>query len=201
MSNKTEISNMAISHLGVGKEIANVETERSEEALACRRFYSIAKDATLGDFNWSFATVNKALNLIETSPSNEWAYSYRYPNDALNVLRIMSGIRNETNNQRIPYKINKGSSGSVILTDQADCWIEYIERIEDETFFTPQFTMALSFRLAYLIAPRLTKGGSQAFKTNLWNAYIIEIKRAEMKSLNEEQRDPEPECEFLRSRS
>ena len=56
---------MAISHLGVGKEIENFDTENSEEANACRRFYRVALEASLRDFSWPFATQNITLALIE----------------------------------------------------------------------------------------------------------------------------------------
>jgi len=61
MSSKTEISNMALSHLGVGYEIQNIETEQSQEATACRRYYDIALQTTLTDYPWPFAIVTSAL--------------------------------------------------------------------------------------------------------------------------------------------
>ena len=42
MASSTEIANLALSHLGNGTEIADLETERSSEASACRRFYDVA---------------------------------------------------------------------------------------------------------------------------------------------------------------
>ena len=65
MSSKTEIANLAISHLGIGKEIANVETEQSQEAKACRRYFDMAKKITLGDVDWTFATKFATLNLFQ----------------------------------------------------------------------------------------------------------------------------------------
>src|SRR5665648_440114 len=96
MSSATEICNMALGHLASGKEIANLETERSAEAIACRRFFDSARDAVLRDFSWPFATKIKALSLIEEDPNSEWAYSYRYPTDCLNFRRILSGTRTDT---------------------------------------------------------------------------------------------------------
>ena len=96
MSSKTEIANMAISHLGIGKEIANLGIEKSEEAKACRRFYETAKTGVLVDLDWSFATKFVVLNLITAAPSLEWAYSYKYPVDCINMRRILSGTRRDT---------------------------------------------------------------------------------------------------------
>ena len=90
MASKTEICNLAISHLGVGKEIANFETERSEVAAACRRYYDIALQTMLTEFDWGFATRYVTLGLEEIEPNSEWRYSYRYPHDCLKVRRIIS---------------------------------------------------------------------------------------------------------------
>lgn len=48
MATKVEIWNMALSHLGVSKEVASV-TERSKEAEACNRFYDSCVAALLTD--------------------------------------------------------------------------------------------------------------------------------------------------------
>ena len=76
-SSKTEIANLAISHLGIGKTIANLELEKSQEAIACRRFYDTVRDSSLRDFPWPFAGKIQALALV----SNEWLYAYQYPSD------------------------------------------------------------------------------------------------------------------------
>ena len=72
MATETQISNIAISHLGIGLEIQNLETENSAEAKACRRFYETSRDAVLGDFEWPFATKIIELNLVEEGPNTEW---------------------------------------------------------------------------------------------------------------------------------
>jgi len=61
----TDICNMALSHLGIGKELANMETDTGENASACRRFYENCRDNMLSDFPWPFATVTTDLGLVE----------------------------------------------------------------------------------------------------------------------------------------
>ena len=56
MSSKTVICNLSLSHLGISKEISNIDTERSAAAEACRRWFNLARDETFRDFNWPFAT-------------------------------------------------------------------------------------------------------------------------------------------------
>jgi hypothetical protein len=74
-----DICNLALSHVGVSTEIANLDTERSKEAQACRRFYEPTREEVLRAFAWPFATRFVDLQLVEEEPNDEWAYSYRYP--------------------------------------------------------------------------------------------------------------------------
>jgi len=200
-SSKTQIANLAISHLGIGKEIANIETEQSQEASACRRFYDVAKESTLSDLDWTFATKFAVLNLIEENPSDEWNYSYKYPVDCINMRRILSGLRNDTQTSRIPFKILKDATGRIIYTDQEDAQIEYTENVSDTSLFSAEFDLALSFRLAAYIAPRLTGGDPFKLKQEMLVQYDLELGRAKKKNMNEETQDIMPESEFIRARS
>jgi hypothetical protein len=204
MSSKTEICNFALSHIGVGKDISNIDTESSEEARTCRRFYDLARDATLRDFPWPFATKVVSLSLLETftgSNNEEYTYSYRYPSDCLDVRKIKSTIRNDTRQSRVPLKILKDAAARIIYTDSEDAQLVYTERVKDPSFYPPDFQLALSFRLATYIAPRLAKGDPFKLKNDAMNMYDMEISRARAASANEEQRDELPYSEFERSRT
>lgn len=200
MASATEIANMAISHLGTGKEIANIETENSPEANACRRFYQTALDETLRDGTWPFATKYADLNLIEENPTDEWAYSYRYPVDCKHARRIVSGNRNESRQDRIEYKIVNTSTGSAIYTDKQNAVLEYTVKIDNPALFPDDFKMALSFRLAHYIAPRITKGDPFGMGKRAMDMYLFEINRAKATAFNEEQAAELPESEFVRFR-
>ena len=154
MSTPTEIANLTLSHLGIGKEIANIQTENSQEANACRRFFTIATESTLRDFNWPFANKNTTLNLIEANPTTEWSYSYRYPTNSIKLIRIWSGLRNDSRQTRVPFKILRDNSGRIIYTDQINACMEMTYNETDTSRFTPDFVQALSFRLAVYTAPR-----------------------------------------------
>ena len=191
---------MAISHLGIGKEIANVETEQSEEANACRRFYEESKEATLSDLDWTFATSFAVLNLITVNPSAEWNFSYRYPVDCINIRRILSGLRDDTQASRIPFKLLKDNQGLIIYTDKELAEIEYTDNVVNTELFSSEFNLALSFRLASLIAPRLTGGDPFKMKAEMLNQYTLEMSKAKKKNLNEEVSDRQRESEFITTR-
>lgn len=201
MSSKTQIANLAIAHLGTAKLISNVETESSTEAIICRQYLDTAIEASLRDFNWPFATRIIALSLIETFSTGEWKYSYRYPSDCLRIKRILSGIRNDTNQSRVPYKVLKDDAARIVYVDEENAEAEYTQRVLDPSFFPPDFQMALSYRLAMYISPTLSKGESLSVIKNLNTLYEIELSRAMASSINEEQVDVEVESEFTRART
>lgn len=191
---------MALSHLGAGKAIANLDTENSEAASACRTFYDIAVEATLRDFDWPFATKIRALALIEEDPNDEWAYSYRYPTDCLKFRRILSGQRLDTRDTRAPYRIAQDASGSLIYTDESEVSAEYTLNMTDPSFYPADFVIVLSYRLAAYIAPRVAgadpvKKGEDALKK-----YFFELGVAQANASKEEQPDKEPDSEFVRVR-
>lgn len=201
MSSETKIANLAISHLGIGKQIGVLSSEQSEEARACRQFYDTARDQTLRDFAWPFATTIADMQLVESDPNDEWGFSYRYPSDAIKLIRILSGARNDTNNTRVAYKVIKDSSGKLILSDVADAQLEYIVRVEDPSFYPSDFKMAFSFRLAMYVAPRITSGDDFKIQQKLSQFYLNEISMAQANSVNEMQSDVAPESEFISIRN
>ncbi len=203
MASKTEICNIALSHIGVGKEIANIDTEKSEEASACRRLYDLMRDATLKDFNWPFASKVADLSLIEQFDEDdrqEWKYSYRYPSDCLEVRKILGTSRIAPNQNKLPIKILKDDAARIIYSDQESAKLEYTARVVDPSFYPPDFILALSLRIAAYVAPRLAKGDPFGLRKQALDLYNIELSRAKAASANEEQRDELPYSEFERGR-
>ena len=186
MASITDICNMAISHLGISKDIANVTTEQSAEAKACRRFLDIARETVLKDYNWPFATKMATLNLVEEDPNDEWAYSYRYPSDCLYARRILSGFRDDTDLTRIPYKITQDSTGILIYCDTENAILEYTLNTKNVDLFSSDFKFALSYRLAHYIAPRITAGDPFGLGDKALQKYVLEIQRASANAFNED---------------
>jgi hypothetical protein len=199
MSSVVEICNLAISHLGTGKEIANLQ-ENSSEANACRRFFDTSLEQTLRGYAWPFANKFSPLNLVEEDPTDEWAYSYLYPVDCLQAIRIVSGNRNESRQDRIDYKIINSPAGLLIFTDQENAILEYTIYVKDPNLYPSDFKMALSFRLASYIAPRITKGDPFGMGKRAMEMYMYEISMAQTAAYNEEQPSEVPNSEFVRIR-
>lgn len=200
MADKTGICNMSISHLAVSKEIGNVETERSAEASACRRFYQPALDEALRDFPNPYLTVIQPLALVETDPNDEWAYSYRYPADCSKAIRILSGIRNDSPDTKVPYRIIKDSQGALILTDKENAELEYSQESTDPNIWAADFVMAFSLLLAFYIAPRVTAGDPFKLGERAYRAYVISIAKARANAVGEQQDEPAPDSDSIRAR-
>lgn len=200
MASTTSIANMALSHLGSGKEIANLDSERSQEAEACRRFYDTALEATLRDYPWPFATKIATLGLVEEDPNEEWAYSYRYPSDALKIRRILSGNRNDNRQSRIPMKISWDDDGQLLFCDVEDAEVEYTFLNEDTGHYPPDFVLALSWRLSFYIAPRVTGGDPFKLQERMYVLYTAEMTMAKANAVNEQQDEEPAESEFIRAR-
>lgn len=200
MSSKTDIANLTLAHCGVGKQIANLDTENSAEARAIRPFYEMARDAVLRDFEWPFATKFADLGLVETDPTDEWGYSYRYPSDCLKIRRILSGSRNDTLDTRASYKISSDDTGSLILTDVVDAQVEYTVRTTAVERYSPDFILALSYRLAVYAAAKLTAGDPFKLGDKAAKMYLFELGLARTSAVGEEQPDRPQESEFITGR-
>jgi len=194
------ICNMALRHAGVSTEIANLETESSEAANACRRFYEISREAALRDFDWPFATRFVAMALVATNPSDEWAYAYRYPTDCLKFRRIESGVRLDTFQTIVKYRVASDAEGLLILTDKEDAVGEYTVKVENETLYHPDFTIALSYRLALEIVPSITAGDPFNLLQKIAALYQGSLVIAQANAGNEEQEEEERTSEFERAR-
>ena len=199
-SSKAHIVNISLSHLSISKTVAILATKRSEEAITARLFYDVAMEATLRDFPWPFATRILALALVEENPNDEWNFSYRYPTDCLEIRRILSGIRNDTRQSRVPYRILSDEQGSLVYTDKENAEIEYTVNAVSPQFYSADFVMAFSLYLAHLMAPRLTGGDPYKLGARALGLYDLEISRAVKNAFNEQQIEEPPESEFIRAR-
>lgn len=198
MSSDIEICNVALSRVAITQPIASF-TERSKPAEQCRVFYAQLRDLVLQAFPWPFAESIVALADLG-SPAPGWAFRYRYPSDCLKVRSIVEpGQRRAmTNEQQIAFKIGYDSGGKVIHTDQPQAACRFTFKVEDSTFFDPNFADVLAWRLAMDLAlPLTSKIDLQQFATQQYNLSLSLAKGA---AFQESQDDPDPESEFIRVR-
>jgi hypothetical protein len=200
MTAKIDICNLALSHVANSSEIQDLDAESSKEAQACRRFFDVTRDEVLRDFPWPFATAMGNLALVQSRPNVEWGYSYRMPSGVLTFRRILSGVRNDSRQSRIKYRLAQDDTGDLIYTDQQTAQGEWTKRITDTERFRPDFVMALSFLLAHRIGPRVAGGDQFKLADRALQNYYLQIGKAQANAANEEQTDDAPDSEFERAR-
>lgn len=66
----TKIINKALSYIGISKQVGNILTEASAEAVTARLHFSDDVNATLRDYPWAFATRYAVLTLVRGPATN-----------------------------------------------------------------------------------------------------------------------------------
>lgn len=197
-----QIWNLALGALANGSEVQS-ESDNSANANACRRFYPQALGRVLEDFPWPFAKTIATLGLVETDPTPEWGFSYRYPSDCVTARRIVSAtdsLRNPGPAQIIPYQIGRDTTGPLIYCDLEDASLEYTSNGVDVTQFSASFTDAVAYRLASIIAPRVTGGDPSNLAAKAYQLYLAACSAAQANALNETQPDQAPAAEWISDR-
>ena len=147
----TQICNMALSHIQ-SKQISNLDTDNGDEGIACRLFYSVARQDILSRFDWSFARRSLQLTINTQSPQNtKYEYQYLRPADAISI-RKLTHESDETSLIDYEQGIYVNPAGNaeqrIILCNYPDVLCVYTRDVTSNALFSPGFTLALSYRLA-----------------------------------------------------
>ena len=200
MATKTDIANLALGHLKISLKLTDVDTDNTSTSRAILGFYDLARDEVLRDFAWPFARKTKELSGQTLDPTTEWAYSYAYPTDCVKALRIVSGIRPETNTSKIPFEIRYSSSKKRIYTDLEEACLEYTVQLTDTERYDSDFVLMFSYLLAHYVAPQITGGDSFKLGDSALKLYAAWKNKAQENAVNENQYSLQPESEFIRGR-
>jgi len=180
-TSEVAICNMALSRIGISVSIASLD-EASVEAQLCNQWYETARDATLYDFDWPFASKRTTLGLVEENPNDDWHYAYRLPADCLRARRLVDGTA-LIGEDGPEYEISGDDSGGLLYTDEAEAILLYIRSVTNPAFFPPGFALALAWRLAVEIAPALSR--KESVLNTCWQAYQLAIAGAASAVANE----------------
>jgi hypothetical protein len=114
---KTEISNLALVHLGVGKQISDLDTDESSQAQSLRTVFDYWMKTVLCGYNWLFATAYVNIEPIQVFPNQEWNFAYRYPADCLFLRRFWNGTHLDDRTNMIPFVFDNDAQGKRILSN------------------------------------------------------------------------------------
>jgi len=161
MASDVTICNLALARISED-QILNIE-EDSNNARYCNAFYAQTRDEVLQSNPWRFATTTAQLSQLTGTPLLEWENKFQLPSDC---LRVLSLNRQWFDQSQGYFEVQ----GTVLLTNEAEAIIKYIQRVTDGNLFTPLFSEALSVKLAARIAKPLT--GSDQIAAGLLEEYV-----------------------------
>jgi hypothetical protein len=201
---QVNICNKALSRIGHGQRIAAI-TDNTAPARACEAAYEDVRQYMLRERPWPFAQRYETLALVAEDPNPDWAYAYRYPNSYLKVARLIdeSGttggasiwgqlnlLYTPSHRQSNPWQMGSDTQGLLIYTDLENAIAVGTWDVDDEGMWDPMFADAFAWRLAYEIAPGLTKDGP--ITDRAVQMYEMAVQRAMASALNEASpREPE----------
>ena len=207
----------------VQKAIASLD-EKSTEAQSCRTMYDIALENTLRAFPWPFATDSRELELVHSFVGNEGVYgarfAYRYPEDCLRFLKCVDESYSAfgsyvpqgkyfdddydsstyNRNRGYPFRFYKDEFGRLIATNLQNARGIFVTKVDEVRLFTTDFRMALSYKLAFLMAPTLARGEARVREDMKLN-FEQQISETKATAVNEEEPGPEQESSFVAARN
>ena len=199
-STVTQICNLALAHLGDHGSITSIAPpDGSAQSILCDRYYPLARDALLELRPWSFAEKSVAPEAV-TSARSEWQYAYLPPADRLKTFAVgppgfsAEYLMSRTNpaSVGVPFKEALDATDRLLIyTNQQDAVIRYNKRVTDADLFTSQFKVALTYKLAAMLAGPLVKGIEGAkLAEMLENKALAEMGMAAASDGDQEQIDP-----------
>lgn len=156
MASVVDIVNLALSHFGQGADVSAIEPpDGSQEAAHAARFYPIALNELLEEFDWTFA--RKRATVAElVNDRDDFAYRYARPADCLKERRLLpDGYTDDQNDVAIWQR-----EGDNLYTDESVATLVYTRLLTDTTKFSPLFVTTLSWRLASYLAGPIVKDPS-----------------------------------------
>lgn len=192
---KVQIFNIALNILGVSTPLENANSS-DNRAILLNNYYDLACDYVLKDFDWNFASTFKELSLKDNyGEIIKYKYIYDYPNDCIcarDIFQKGSYVQQK-------FIVSSSSDGStVILTDCDNAILRYTRRVEKEVYFAPEFSMALSYYLASLVANVLV--GSMQKGEAAWQKYTKILSHAKVLNAYENGENIYDENTYLNAR-
>jgi hypothetical protein len=218
LSTRLQITNQALAKLGHTRFITDLD-EATAEGYTAAELWDAALRTSLRHWDWPFATkyaggadaVDGYMNLIDGSASDptvadEWVFAYRYPIDCLHARRIVKegGAGRGFDPEPIPFRVGRTWNGvndvPLIYCNVEDAVLEYTALVEcSEDFFDALFEDALSWRLAGMLAPGLTRTAKTA--TECMQLFMAVLDMAKAVAAQEAQQEKHGQASWTRDRA
>ena len=189
---KSKIFNIALKNLRVSIGIQN-SNRTDKNTIVLNEFYDSAREQVLKDFDWNFANSYRELSLTGNIPGNpKFLYEYDYPNDCIFAREIVPYNGGEI----IEFEVAANVTGQkVINANITPVILRYTKSVDNETFFTTEFVMALCWYLAFLAAPAIT--GNRSIQSDCLNVYTSMLAKAKAINASEGYTKNPDSCSWL----
>lgn len=189
---KSKIFNITLKNLRVSVGIQN-SNQSDKNTVILNEFYDSAKEQVLKDFDWNFANSYRELALTGNIPQNpKFLYEYDYPNDCLFAREIIPYV----NKDIVEFEVASNVTGQkVINTNITPAVLRYTKSIDNETFFSTEFVMALCWYLAFLAAPAIT--GNRSIQSDCLSVYTSILAKAKTINASEGYLKNDDSCSWL----
>ena len=145
-----DICNLALLELGHSPITTIGEAGKAGELTEI--FYGPTRDALLRAHPWNFAIKRVALAAAPVTIPFEYDYAFPLPSDFLRLVRTSIEADGFTDGD---WRIEHGTSGSWLVSNDDTVSIEYVARIEDVSRYDPLFVDCLAKMLAIKMCMRL----------------------------------------------
>ena len=170
---KTQIVNLALSHLHENGTLDNVDTENTTAAVNGRLWWEPARQQALVDMDLGFARKRLSLAVHAIDPPADWTYRYQFPADCIQPRYLENPAGRGL--PPIPFLVEQASDGtrSILTNLGTTACLVYTRDADDPAFFYPHFTLALSYLLAHYLAGPIT--GKKVLKREMMENYMLAI--------------------------
>ena len=189
MTTKTDICNVAAGYARQDTTIVDFATDTTVLAQRCRRFYDNAKSLVLSMYPWAFARSVINLATVDVTSIEGYTYVYAFPSQAYTLISVSpQGLNSADLIEGIDYAVFTSADllSVEIHTNVEQAKAEIINKIPDETTFTPLFSNLLSALLSVNLAG-VYKLSSEDM-TAVTNNYAFIKNEAEIATANQEKR-------------
>lgn len=194
---KTKIFNMALHELGVAAPISNADSQDDTRAIILRNFYETSRDEVLKAFDWNFAESYRVLSPVqEECLDPRFQYVYDYPNDCLSAREVFA---QGGNGDRLKFKPSSNALGrKILMATVSPIVLRYTRRVDNETFFDPEYAVTLALYLAGQTGKTIT--GSQQKADDSMKRYWDKIRLSKIANASEGQEVDEDNSTYLDAR-
>lgn len=181
MDSEVAICNLALTHIRAQPDVISIDPpEGGVKAEQCALYYGQSRRFVLRSYPWAFATTYRSLAQLDETIVRAWTYCFAVPSDCLRALHVYSD-ESETPQ---PFERSVTPGGvQVIYCNVEIPTLKYVKDVSDPTAFDPQFTMALSYHLASLLAVPIS--GDADLADRAFRAYLQHVSQAAASTAHE----------------